>query len=90
MGRIVYVAVMTESVTFSAILWQEGKLQVAWSPELDIASQGKNVEEALSNLQEAIELHLEDEDAKIPTSKSPILTTLSVETHAKAETCIGS
>jgi len=82
------VAAMTESITFSAILWKEGKLQIAWSPELDIASQGKNVEEALSNLREAIELYLEDEDAKIPTSKSPILTTLSVETHAKAETCL--
>ena len=55
---------MTESVTFSAVLWKEGKLQIAWSPELDIASQGKNVEDVLSNLREAIELYLEDEDAK--------------------------
>jgi predicted RNase H-like HicB family nuclease len=76
---------MTESVTFSAILWKEGKLQIAWSPDLDIASQGKNVEDALSNLREAIELYLEDEDAKIPTDRSAILTTLSVETHAKEE-----
>jgi hypothetical protein len=43
---IVCVAAMTESITFSAIVWKEGKLQIAWSPELDIASQGKNVEEA--------------------------------------------
>ena len=78
---------MSETLTFSAILWKEGKLQIAWCPELDIASQGKTVEEALSNLREAVELYLEDEDAKIPTNKSPILTTLSVETHAKAETC---
>ena len=79
---------MTENVTFSAVLWKEGKLQVAWSPELDIASQGKNVEDALSNLREAIELYLEDEDAKIPTDRSAILTTLSVETHAKAEAAV--
>ncbi len=79
---------MREKLTFSAILWREGKLQIAWSPELDIASQGKNVEEALSNLREAIDLYFEDEDAKIPTNKSPILTTLSVETHAKTEACI--
>ena len=79
---------MGEKLTFSAILWKEGKLQIAWCPELDIASQGKNVEEALANLREAIDLYLEDEDAKIPTNRSPILTTLSVETHAKAETCI--
>jgi predicted RNase H-like HicB family nuclease len=79
---------MTASITFSAILWTEGKLQIAWSPELDIASQGKNVEDALGNLREAIELYLEDEDAKIPVDRSPILTTLSVETHAKTEACI--
>jgi len=79
---------VSETLTFSAILWKEGKLQVAWCPELDIASQGKNVEEALGNLREAVELYLEDEDAKVPTSTSPILTTLSVEGHAKAEACI--
>ena len=79
---------MGEKLTFSAILWKEGKLQIAWCPELDIASQGKKVEEALANLHEAIDLYLEDEDAKIPTNKSPILTTLSVETHGKAEACI--
>ena len=79
---------MSEKLTFSAILWKEGKLQIAWCPELDIASQGKKVEEALANLHEAIDLYLEDNDAKIPPNKSPILTTLSVETHAKTEACI--
>jgi predicted RNase H-like HicB family nuclease len=81
---------MTENITFSAVLWKEGRLQIAWSPELDIASQGKNVEDALSNLREAIELYLEDEDAKIPVDRSAILTTLSVETHAKTEACVRS
>lgn len=76
---------MGETLTFSAVVWKEGKLQVAWCPELDIASQGKSVEESLSNLRETVELYLEDEDAKIPTGQSPILTTLSDETHAKAE-----
>lgn len=79
---------MGEKLTFSAILWKEGKLQIAWCPELDIASQGKNVEEALANLREAINLYLEDEDAEIPAHKSPILTTLSVEAHAKTETFV--
>jgi hypothetical protein len=32
---------MGETLTFSAIVRKEGKLQVAWCPELDIASQGK-------------------------------------------------
>jgi predicted RNase H-like HicB family nuclease len=39
---------------------------VAWCPDLDIASQDKNVEEALENLKEAIELYFEDEDAVLP------------------------
>ena len=69
---------MGEKFALSAILWQKGKVQIAWCPELDIDSQGKKVEEALANLHEAIELYLEDEDAKIPTDRSPILTTLSV------------
>ena len=79
---------MTQSVTFSAVLWKEDQLQIAWSPELDIASQGKTVEDALNKLREAIELYLEDEDAKIPTNQSAILTTLNVETHAQTKTSI--
>jgi predicted RNase H-like HicB family nuclease len=75
---------MNKIISFSAILWKEGKLQTVWCPELDIASQGKTLEKALSNMREAIELYFEDEDAMIPPSKSPILTTLSVETHVKA------
>jgi len=44
---------------------EEG-MYVAWCPDVDVASQGKSVEEALNNLKEAIELYLEDEDAIIP------------------------
>jgi predicted RNase H-like HicB family nuclease len=32
-----------------------------------VASQGKSVEEALSNLKEALELYLEDEDIEKPS-----------------------
>lgn len=38
-------------------------LYVAWCPELDIASQGESVEDALKNLKEALELYFEDGDA---------------------------
>jgi len=81
---------MCEAVTLSAIVWQEGKLHVAWCPELDIASQGKDIEESLSNLQEAVELYLEDEDATVPKGKSPVVTTFCVETHAKAASHVRS
>lgn len=61
---------------FSAVVTKGGKYYVSLCPELDIASQGKNVEEALENLKEAIELYLEDEDVEIPEQKSKPLVTL--------------
>jgi predicted RNase H-like HicB family nuclease len=48
----------------SAIITKEDKIFVAQCPELNIASQGNNEKEAISNLKEAIELFLEDDDAK--------------------------
>lgn len=78
------VLVMGEKLTFSSVVWKEHNLYVSWCPDLDIASQGKNVEEALKNLKEAIELYLEDEDAVVPSERSsPILTAVSVEARAK-------
>ena len=53
---------MVETLTYSGVVWKEEELYVAWCPELDVASQGKRIEEALDNLREAIELYLEDED----------------------------
>jgi predicted RNase H-like HicB family nuclease len=47
------------SQTFTAILEREGDLVVALCPELDVASQGQTLDEALSNLREAISLFLE-------------------------------
>ena len=43
----------------TAILTKEDDMFVAFCPELDIASQGKSVEEAKSNLAEAVELFFE-------------------------------
>ncbi|MFH0920144.1 MAG: type II toxin-antitoxin system HicB family antitoxin [Fibrobacterota bacterium] len=44
---------------FTALIEQEDKMYVALCPELDIASQGKSIEDAKRNLSEAIELFLE-------------------------------
>ncbi len=49
---------------FTAILQREGDWFVALCPELDVASQGRTVEEATANLKEAVELFLECADAK--------------------------
>jgi predicted RNase H-like HicB family nuclease len=50
---------MSREQFFTAIIEKEGDWFVALCPELDIASQGKTVEEARKNLAEAIELFLE-------------------------------
>ncbi|MCL4469107.1 MAG: type II toxin-antitoxin system HicB family antitoxin [Deltaproteobacteria bacterium] len=44
---------------FTAIIEREDNDYVAICPELDVASQGKTVEEARQNLREAIELFFE-------------------------------
>jgi predicted RNase H-like HicB family nuclease len=69
-----------ETFEFSAVVWRENGLYVALCPELDVASQGKSVEEALKNLKEALELYLEDEDVEKPSkAEAPIVTIVKVD-----------
>ena len=44
---------------FSAVVFPEAKVYVSWCPELDVASHGESIEEALDKLKEAVSLHLE-------------------------------
>ncbi len=50
------------TTVYTAIIEKEGDLYAALCPELDVASQGATVEEATSNLREAVELFLECAD----------------------------
>jgi predicted RNase H-like HicB family nuclease len=50
---------------FTARIFQEGNWFVAQCLEVDVASQGETETEALSNLQEALELHFEPPCATI-------------------------
>jgi len=50
---------MKNKRSFTVIIEKEDDMYVALCPELDIASQGNSVEEARTNLKEAIELFLE-------------------------------
>lgn len=50
--------------SYTAIFQKERDLFVALCPELDVASQGATVEEAIANLKEAVELFLECADPK--------------------------
>jgi predicted RNase H-like HicB family nuclease len=51
----------------TVVIRKEGKWFSAWAADLDIASQGKTIEEAMKNIMEAVELYMEDEDAKDKT-----------------------
>ncbi len=76
---------VSDTVDFSAVVRREGKLYVALCPEVDVASQGKSVEEALKNLKEALELYLEDEDVEKPSKvEAPIVTIVKVNTSESA------
>ncbi len=64
----------------AVVIQKEGKWFVARSLELGVVSQGRTVEQAKQNLQEAIELYLED----MPKARrqlghdAPLLTTIEV------------
>lgn len=45
---------------FTNVIWKEDKYFVAQNLNADVSSFGKTYEEALKNLQEALELYLED------------------------------
>jgi predicted RNase H-like HicB family nuclease len=53
---------MKSTRQFTAIIEREGDGYVSLCPELDIASQGDNIEEARQNLIEALELFFETAD----------------------------
>jgi len=48
------------TVHFTAVVTHEGDWYVARCLEVEVASQGHSVEEALANLTEALELYFED------------------------------
>jgi predicted RNase H-like HicB family nuclease len=61
--------------TFTAIVHQEGRWFVATCAEIGTTSQGRSMQQALKNLQEATELYLEE----FPISaKKSIVTTFEL------------
>jgi predicted RNase H-like HicB family nuclease len=53
---------------------------VAFNPETGTATQGENVEEALTNLREAVELYLEE--FPLNFTATPFVTTIAIAEHA--------
>ena len=60
----------------SAIIYWEEDVYVAECPEVETASQGDTVEEAIANLKEATELYLEE--FPLPKISPRLLTTFEV------------
>ena len=54
-----------ESKTFTVVIQKDEDMFVAECPEVGTVSQGKTIDEAVSNLKEATELYLEDFPLKI-------------------------
>ena len=71
------------SGSYTALLQKEGDGYVALCPELDVASQGATVEQAIANLKEAVELFLECADPEEVRQRlhSEILVTRFEATH---------
>jgi predicted RNase H-like HicB family nuclease len=65
------------SLKITVVLQKEENWYVAKCLENNVASQGKTIEEAMSNLEEAIKLFYEDEKPEIE-DKQFFLTTMEV------------
>ncbi len=68
--------------TFTAVLHKEEDMYVAECPEVGTASQGKTIDEAVSNLKEATELYLEEFPVK--EKRKTWLTTFEVAVNARS------
>jgi predicted RNase H-like HicB family nuclease len=71
-----------KTMTFSAVLSPEDGGYVSLCPELDIASQGDTVDEALANLKEALEGFFEAasaEEVQRRLKKPALFTHIEVE-----------
>ena len=66
-------------MTLTAVVYPDAGSDwlVAFNPETGTTTQGKNVEEAISNLKEATELYLEEFPSL--TNCHPVLTTFEAE-----------
>lgn len=65
---------------FQNVVWKEGKHYVAQCLNIDVSSFGSTREEALANLDEAINLLLEDDThADVQEIESPEIVNLSVK-----------
>lgn len=71
-----------EKINLKNVVWKEGKYYVAQCLNVDVSSFGKTKKEALSNLDEALELYFEDvKVSRITKIERPEIVKLSLK-HA--------
>ena len=70
---------MPASRTLTAAVHQEEDWYVAQCLEVDVASQGRTVDEALANLREAVTLYLDEiDDPEQRITGTPLVTSFQV------------
>ena len=52
--------IMMKNLVVTEEIWKEGNMYTAYCPELDVASCGRDIEEARNNLLEVIEIQLKE------------------------------
>ncbi|MCM3885528.1 type II toxin-antitoxin system HicB family antitoxin [Frankia sp. R82] len=73
---------MERAVRLTAVVTHEGDWYVARALEVEVASQGRSVEESLTNLREALELYFEDEPVPAVSDDGPIVASVDVRLSA--------
>jgi len=68
------------TIRLTATVTRDGDWYVARCLDVEVASQGRTIEEALANLREALELYFEDEPA--PEVSEPIVAPVEVKLSA--------
>ena len=66
------------SKNFTVVIQKEDDWYVAKCLENSVASQGKTIDEAMSNLREAVELFFEDEPLPVLPQNQTYVTTMEV------------
>jgi predicted RNase H-like HicB family nuclease len=68
-------------IQFTAAITHEGDWYVARCLQVEVASQGESIEQALANLREALELYFEDEP--LPANiQAPIIAPVDITVDA--------
>ena len=79
---------MDRTVRLTAAITPDGDWYVARCLDVEVASQGRTIDEALANLREALELYFEDQpapDAPEPTSLLPLGWLQALPTRVKIQ-----